>query len=133
VKLVSAAESAEPCRIDALGINAQCQQLAPVGFLQIDVGALIQILPLRKQFSELHRHFRTDLIAAGADRRSKGGVQVRRTCPPTCGHGLHRLLHDPSNRSSPARMHGRDGSMMFIDEKNWQAVRSLDAYQSPVR
>jgi hypothetical protein len=81
VKLAGIATCAEAGCVDPLGSKTGFDQLAAVGFLQVDSCAL-------ESLSELNGHLGTNLKAAAPDSGANGDVQILRLCSPPVGHSF---------------------------------------------
>lgn len=65
---------------------------------------------------ELYGHFRSHFVAALADARTDGGVEVVRVGGESAAHGLDGGGRNPRHGAAPSGMNGGDGAMAFVDQ-----------------
>jgi len=76
-------KSAQIRQVDPLWGKTRFNQLAAIGFRQVDLGSLARL-------SELNCHLRTYFKAAAPDSGADSGMQVLRPGSPPVGHGFER-------------------------------------------
>lgn len=74
MEAIGVAERAQAGDADMIGAHSSSEELAAIGFHQVDMGALVQIAAFREQLRELRGDIGAYFIAAGADGRSDGGL-----------------------------------------------------------
>jgi len=84
---------------------------------------------VRKLRLEGRSHFRADLVATPADRRTDGSEQIFWLRSKLHLHPANRFGDDASQRSAPTRMHRRDCAIPGIRQENGHAVRGLHRQQ----
>ncbi len=107
---------------DALGIDAPRVHLTAIGFGQIQLVCPGIGIPFRKHRSKLLSDIESDLIAAGADTRADGGVEVGGVSFEVPGHFLHGAFGDLGGRSTPAGMDSSDGAVTAVQQQDRDAV-----------
>jgi len=82
---------------------------------------------IRKLRFEFDGNFRADFVAAAPDRRADGSEQAIWPRAELHLHFPNGFCDDALQCAAPAGMNGGDGSLLGIDEKNGDAIGSLNA------
>jgi len=85
-----------------------------------------QIVGVSELRFELLAHFRADLVATAVDAGSDGRFDVSRQRAEVAAHFSHPFFNNAFDRAAPTRMEDSDGSLLCIDEYDWQAISRLD-------
>jgi hypothetical protein len=89
-----------------------------------------EIFTLGIPAAEGGRHFVAHFIAAGSNRRAKGGQQITPAGAKDTDHLTHGFFHDPGERASPSRMNGGYNAMAWVGQKDRHAISRPDGKQN---
>ena len=76
---------------------------------------------------ELRGDFSTNFVATGADCWAEGREQIGRIGSQLHLHFADSFDDDALQSAAPARMDGRDGALLDVDQEDWDAVSGLDS------
>jgi len=85
----------------------------------------------RPRLAKPLQHFRPDLIAVAADRRSQVDSQVGRNRSLQDLEGTNSLFYDPREGSTPACVEQGKSPGFGFEQKDWNAVRGRHREQHP--
>jgi len=102
-------------------------ELMSIGCRQVDMAIRVG------KFRELAGNLGSYLVAALADSRSDGGVEVFRLARELPVHFCNGMSGDPLRRPAPACMRGSHGSVARINQQNRDTLRRLDGNEAARR
>jgi hypothetical protein len=108
--------------------KARSQQLAAIGFGQVEHLLSFDRLPFRKHGSKVVGDFFPDLVAAGANARSNSGVEICRDGTEDVLQAVNSAPGYPACGSSPTRVDSSYSAVNGVNQQDRHTVGSSDAY-----
>ena len=89
-----------------------------------------QILGITELPFNLLSYFRSNVVAASEDSRADRSFDILRQCAEPEAHFSHALFDNALDRAAPTRVEHSHGSLLGVDEDDWQTISRLNAEQN---
>jgi hypothetical protein len=127
-KQIKIAMGANADIINMPGRQAGFDELAPVGFAQVEVEPARRGRPRAEDVErmaggrECRAHVLADLITRRADARSEGSAKSAGPATVSLGQSGHHAYQNPALRSAPAAMDSRNDALFVVGHQDGKAI-----------